>query len=188
MRKVCRMLLHLTFAIIPVLCLTVTASNALFCALAVFLALMLSCAVRITPAKIIPEQAKNFVIIIAVALGISIVELFSAGKLNSDIAAAAFMPLCAVPALLLLGETSAEKGAKATFIKALITGGLYTALLVAIGAIRELIGSGCIFGLNVTRSLFDPIKVLAMPAGAIFVIALFIAVLKHIAKEDEADA
>jgi len=188
MKKVCRKLLVLTFAVIPVLCLTVTAANALWCALAVFLALMLSCAVRITDKKIIPEKAKNIVILIAIALGISLIEAFTAGRLSADPSASVFMPLCAVPAILLLGQTSACKNRKTTILHALVIGGLYAALLVIIGVIRELIGTGRIFGLSVTRSLFDPIAIFALPAGAIFVIALFIAVLQSIAKEDSADA
>ena len=67
-------------------------------------------------------------------------------------------------------------------------GGLFAALMVVIGALREIIGLGTFFGVSVTRKIFDPIAVLALPAGAIFVIALFIVVLQYIAKEDSANA
>ena len=188
MRRLCRKLLVLTFAVIPVLCLTVTASNALFCALAVFFSLLLACGVRLLGDKIVPASVKNIVIIIVIALGISLVQLFAEGRLSADAGAEAFMPLCAVPALLLLGLSSGRKGAKSTLLFALVEGGLFAALMVVIGALREIIGLGTFFGVSVTRKIFDPIAVLALPAGAIFVIALFIAVLQYIAKEDSANA
>ncbi len=188
MRKICKSLLTLTFAIIPVLCLTVTAANALWCSLAVVLSLVLSCSVRLLSDKIIPSGVKDICIMIAVALGISLVEIFTSGALSADKAAEAFMPLCAVPTLLMLGQTSHIKGVKTTYFTALKIGAMFTALLIMIGAIRELLGTGCLFGATVTRSLLSPLAVLSLPAGAIFVIALFIAVLQHIAKEDTTNA
>ena len=188
MKAICKRLLVLVFATLPVLCLTVTAANALFAALAVFVSLMAAVGVRQLGDKIIPESAKNIVVLIAIALGISLVEMFTAGLLSADKAAESFMPLCAVPAILLLGQSGAAKTTKAKVFSALIIGGLFGALLLSLGILRELIGTGGIFGASVTRSLFKPIEIFALPAGAIFIIALFIAVLQHIAKEDEGDA
>ncbi len=188
MRSLCKRLLTLALAVIPVLCLTVSAANALWCAVAVFFSLLLSCAVRVTSDRIIPASAKNICIIIAVALGISLVEVFTAGALSADESASAFMPLCAVPAILLLGMTSDKKGIKPTFLEALKLSGLFAALMVLIGAVREIIGSGTLFGFAVTKSVLSPIRILTIPAGAIFVIALIIAILQLIAKEDAVDA
>ena len=188
MRTICKALLTLTFAIIPVLCLTVTAANALWCSLAVVLALLLSCTVRMQNEKIIPASVKDICIIIAVALGITLVEVFTEGALSADRSAAVFMPLCAVPTLLILGQTSHIKNVKTMYITALQIGAMFTSLMLIIGAIRELLGTGCLFGVTITRSLLDPLAVLSLPAGAIFVIAIFIAVLQRIAKEDEENA
>ena len=188
MKRICKSLLGLTFAIIPVLCLTVTAANALFASVAVAVSLILACSVRLLDEKIIPAGVKDVCIIIAVALGISLVQIFSSGALSADAAAEVFMPLCAVPTLLLLGQTSEMKGVRKTYFTALWLGALFTALMVVIGLVRELLGKGCIFGAVITRSLFKPLAVLSIPAGAIFVTALFIAVLQRLAKEEETDA
>ena len=51
----------------------------------------------------------------------------------------------------------------------------FTATLLAMGIIRELLGSGTIFGLPVTAGFMDPILIFILPPGGFFVFGLLIA-------------
>ena len=58
-------------------------------------------------------------------------------------------------------------------------------IMFLMGVLRELLGQGKIFSLPKTTQIWEPIRVLTLPAGAIFIVALLSAVLSYLAKEDE---
>ena len=47
----------------------------------------------------------------------------------------------------------------------------FTMALTVIGAIRELLGSGTVFGLQVMPAAYEPIAIMVMAPGAFFVLA-----------------
>ena len=50
----------------------------------------------------------------------------------------------------------------------------FTAALLLMGSIRELLGNGTIFGLSVTAGAIDPMIVMILPPGGFFVFAMLI--------------
>ena len=50
----------------------------------------------------------------------------------------------------------------------------FTAALVLMGSIRELLGSGSLFGVPITSNFIDPMIVMILPAGGFFVFAILI--------------
>ena len=51
----------------------------------------------------------------------------------------------------------------------------FTAALLAMGMIREFLGTGCLFGIPVTAGLMDPIIIFILPPGGFFVFGMLIA-------------
>ncbi len=185
MKNILNRLLLLTFAMIPILCLTATAFDALIAAVAVFISLALAVTAKSLCPKIIPENAKNIAILLFIALGISVSEIFMGSLGSEDIA---FVPLCAVPTLLLLVQIDCKTQIRKRIVATATVGGLFASLILITGILRELLGQGKIFTLSVTDKLLKPAAIFSIPAGAIFIVALLIAVLQHLAKEEEQHA
>ena len=57
----------------------------------------------------------------------------------------------------------------------------FTAGLTIIGIIRELLGAGTVFGVTVTKELWDPISIFTANPGAFFVLAFIIAAINGFA-------
>ena len=184
MKNVLNKLLLLTFSILPVLCLTDTAKNALLAAVAIIVSLFAAVAVRMLSPRFIPENVKNIVILFLLAAGISVTEMIFAAALGGN----SFLPLCAVSAVLLLSQNDAQKAKGQQFLVAAVTSGLFATLLLLIGVLREFLGRGTIFSLQIMGEKVKPAAIFSLPAGAIFMIALLIAVLQHFAKEDSHNA
>lgn len=56
----------------------------------------------------------------------------------------------------------------------------FTAAMLLMGAIRELFGSGTIFGIPVTSGFMDPILIFILPPGGFFVFGLLVALSSKI--------
>ena len=57
----------------------------------------------------------------------------------------------------------------------------FTAVITLMGAIRELIGAGSVFGLPITSSFIDPMIVMILPPGGFFVFGVLVAVSNKLA-------
>ena len=53
----------------------------------------------------------------------------------------------------------------------------FTAALVVVGALRELLGSGTIFGVDVTMGILEPVVIFVKAPGAFLILAFLVAVL-----------
>ena len=62
----------------------------------------------------------------------------------------------------------------------------FTATLLLMGIIRELLGSGTVFGLSVTASFMDPILIFILPPGGFFVFGLLVALANRLSGEGKA--
>ena len=56
----------------------------------------------------------------------------------------------------------------------------FTLALVLMGSIRELIGSGTIFGLTVTKDVIDPMIIFILAPGGFFVFGILIAITNKV--------
>ena len=53
----------------------------------------------------------------------------------------------------------------------------FTLSLTVIGSIREIIGSGKLFGLSMVDKLFDPAMIFILPPGAFITIGVLVAII-----------
>ena len=58
----------------------------------------------------------------------------------------------------------------------------FTAALLVMGCIRELLGSGTIFGAPVTISFMDPIIIFILAPGGFFVYGILVAIVNKLTK------
>ena len=125
--------------------------------------------------------------IIACAAAVSVVQLTLLPLLAGLEFSGYYMPLCCVSAYMLFFETRKSDSRKATFLSLLINCGAFFAVCIVLGVLRELIGKGSLFGLSITKNIFEPMRVLSLPAGAIFIVAIVCSVFSYLSKEGRHD-
>ncbi len=185
MRKLLNNAAYAAVAILPVLSLTGDAVSAMCAGAAVLMALLLMFAVTLGVPKIIPEGVKTPVLLIAAALGVSIAQIILVA-VSQGSQSGVYMPLCCVSVLLLSGKV--ESGdVMSRLLSTVRLGGVYLALITVVGCVRELLGTGRLFGASVTEGWIAPMSVFALPAGAIFIFAVLIAVFSYHTKEEDDD-
>ena len=62
----------------------------------------------------------------------------------------------------------------------------FTAALLAMGIIRELLGAGTVFGLPILSNFMDPIIIFLLPPGGFFVFGILIAIAGKLSAEGKA--
>ena len=62
----------------------------------------------------------------------------------------------------------------------------FTAALLAMGIIRELLGAGTVFGLPVLSGFMDPIIIFLLPPGGFFVFGILVAIAGKLSEEGKA--
>ena len=93
------------------------------------------------------------------------------------------MPLLAVSSLILCraGHFAAENGACAGLADAVGSGIGYIFALTLIGALRELLGAGTLFGAAVLRAGYEPVLLAVMPAGGLMIAGICMGLANAIA-------
>lgn len=104
-----------------------------------------------------------------------------------DKALGIFIPLIVVNCIVLArAESFASKnGPAASALDGLFMGLGYTATLVAVAFVRELLGSGTLFGLPVFGRSYPGVLMLTMPAGAFICLGIVIALVRFISTKKE---
>ncbi len=187
MKRIFKALLFSLPPVLPVLYLTATALSALATATAVFFGVLLMFGVSFLVPKIVPENVKFPVTIISCATAVSVVQLTLLPLLAGLEFSGFYMPLCCVSAYMLFFESKKSEDRKQNAFSLLANCGAFAAVCILLGVLRELIGSGSLFGLTVTEHIFEPMRVLSLPAGAIFIVAVVCSVFSYFSKEDAHD-
>ncbi len=168
-------------AALPVLYLTATALSSIRTALAVIAAAFLMFATTLLVPKIVPQNLKFPIMLVAAATAVSVVEILIPQTLTLG---RYYAPLCVVSAFLLFSLAKGEN--RKQFVFSLGFNSLaFLAIMFVMGILRELIGRGQIFSFPRGSQFWVPIRVLTLPAGAIFIVALLSAVLSFVAKGDK---
>lgn len=167
--------LKLVLGTCPTLALTTMAMNGIGMGAAVTFVLICSNVLISILRKVIPNQVRIPAFVLIIATFVTIVRLVM-DKLMPDLYASLglYLPLIVVNCIILArAESFASKnGVFASALDGLFTGLGFTIALTLMGAVRELLGSGAIFGIQ----LFDfSIGFFASSAGAFFTYAIFIA-------------
>ena len=178
-------ILKLVLGTCPTLALSTAASNGIGMGLAVTFVLICSNVLVSLLRKVIPNQVRIPAFVLIIATFVTLVRLIL-DKLMPELYASLglYLPLIVVNCIILArAESFASKnGVIASAADGLFMGLGFTVALTLMGAFREILGSGMIFGIK----LFDfNIAFFASSAGSFFTYGLFIATFAFISSKIE---
>jgi electron transport complex protein RnfE len=157
----------------PVLAVTNSAINALAMGLATTFVLLCSNSLISLLRKLIPKQVRIATYIVIIATFVTIVD-YSIQAISLDLynALGAFIQLIVVNCMI-LGRAEAYASKQrlgATLVNGLGMGAGFTIALLCLGAVREILGAGSLFGLPLFGENFQPWVVMILPPGGFFVL------------------
>lgn len=165
------------------LAITTQAQNAIGMGAAVTFVLICSNVLISSMRKLIPSKVRLAAFIVIVATFVTIVDLVMAAfffKLHR--ALGIFIPLIVVNCIILgRAEAFASKNPVLNSLMDGIGMGVgYTLALLIVGSIRELLGSGSLFGLSVFGPGYIPFLVAILPPGAFIALGLLLGLMNKI--------
>lgn len=181
--------LRLVLGTCATLAVTTAASNAIGMGLATTFVLVCSNAAISLLKKIIPDKVRIPAYITLIAGFVTIVQLLVKAFVPSlDEALGVFLPLIVVNCIILgRAEMFASKNpVLPSIVDGLGMGVGFTAALLAMGIIRELLGAGTVFGLPVLSGFMDPIIIFLLPPGGFFVFGILVAIAGKLSEEGKA--
>ena len=172
----------------PVLAVTNTAMNALAMGLATTFVLLCSGVLVSLLRKVIPKQVRIASYIIIIATFVTITD-YAIQAISLDLykALGAFIQLIVVNCIILgRAEAYASKNPVANaFVNGLGMGVGFTFALLCLGVVREVLGSGSLFGMDLFGPAFQPWAVFVLPPGGFFVLAFWLFIFSVFRKRKE---
>lgn len=169
----------------PALAVSNTAINALAMGLASTFVLLGSGLLISILRNVIPKQVRIASYIIIIATFVTVVD-YTIHALSLDLynALGAFIQLIVVNCIILgRAEAYASKNPVVnSVVNALGMGAGFTFALLSVGVVRELLGFGTIFGVQVFGEQFQPWAVFILPPGGFIVLSLWLVVFSVIAR------
>jgi electron transport complex protein RnfE len=136
--------------------------------------------------KLIPEKVRIPIFVVIIASFVTIIDMIMAGffyELHKVLGL--FIPLIVVNCII-LGRAEAF-ASRNPLLNSLLDGlgmGLgFTASLVILGSIREILGQGTIFGLTLLGTNYQPLLVMLLPPGAFITLGLLLGLMNRISRE-----
>lgn len=172
----------------PTLAVTTSAVNGLGMGLTTTVVLTLSNGIISLLRKVIPDKVRIPAFIVVIATFVTLVELLLEGFLHSLYdALGIYIPLIVVNCIILgRAESYASKN---PIIPSLFDGlgmGLgFSVALTMIGALREILGAGEVFGYEVMPASYVPASIFVLAPGAFFVLAGLTAIQNYLKIEGE---
>ena len=178
--------LRLVLGTCPTLAVTTMAFNGLGMGLAATAVLICSNALISALRKIIPDKIHIPVYITIIAAFVSVVQMLVKAFVPAlDSALGIFLPLIVVNCII-LGRAESFVG-KNKIIPSIVDGigmGLgFTIALVCMGSIREIIGAGTWFGIQILPAAIDPMLILILAPGGFFVFGVLMACANKLAEK-----
>lgn len=174
----------------PALAVSNTAINALTMGLATTFVLLMSGISVSALRNFIPREARIVSFICIIASFVTAVDyVIQAISLELHRSLGAFIALIVVNCLILgRAEVFASKNSLGrSFLDGLGMGVGFTGALLSIGVVREILGSGSLFGISLFPDSFQTWTVMVLPSGGFFVMAVWLLVVNRL-KETETDA
>jgi electron transport complex protein RnfE len=163
----------------PTLAVTNSAINAVAMGLATLFVLVMSNIVISSMRKFIPKQVRIATFILVIATFVTVVDYaIQAISLDLHTALGAFIALIVVNCVILgRAEAFASKnGVVPSILDGLGMGLGFTFALLCLGTVRELLGSGSIFGLHVLPARFQDWVIMILPSGGFFTMGAWLLV------------
>lgn len=163
----------------PTLAVTTSAINGLGMGLTTTVVLVMSNMLISMLRKIIPDSVRMPAFIVVVASFVTIVQFLLEGFIPSLYdSLGLYIPLIVVNCIILgRAESYASKNPVLPSIFDGIGMGLgFTIGLTSIGIVREVIGAGQIFGIQIMPAFYEPVTIFILAPGAFFVLAGLVAI------------
>jgi len=161
----------------PVLAVSVSAVNALSMGIATTFVLVCSTLLVSLIRNVVPKEVRIATYIVIIATFVTVVDyLIQAISLAVYEALGAFIQLIVVNCIILgRAEAHASKNPPLrTLVNALGMGVGFTIGLFALGAVREILGAGQLFGFSLFGPEFQPWVVMVLPPGGFFVLGAWL--------------
>ncbi len=169
----------LTLGMCPTLAVTTSAINGLGMGLTTMAVLALSNMFISMLRKVIPDKVRIPAFIVVIASFVTVVELLLKAYIPFLYdALGLYIPLIVVNCIILgRAEAYASKnGVISSLFDGIGMGLGFTVALTIIGAVRELIGAGQLFGYTVMPASYVPCSIFVLAPGAFFVLAALTAI------------
>ena len=167
----------------PTLAVTTSTINGAGMGLATTFVLVMSNMLISMLRKIIPDSVRMPAFIVVVATFVTVVQFVLEGFVPSLYSAlGVFIPLIVVNCIILgRAESYASKNGVLSSIFDGIGMGLgFTVGLTSIGIVRELIGAGTAFGIQIMPASYEPVTIFILAPGAFFVLACLVAAQNYV--------
>ncbi|MDD2262266.1 MAG: electron transport complex subunit E [Clostridia bacterium] len=172
----------LVLGMCPTLAVSTTAENSFMMGLAATIVLVLSNVIISLLRKLIPEKVRIPAYITVIAGFVTIVQLLMKAYLPElNKALGIYIPLIVVNCIILARAEAfaAKNNPWYSLLDGLGMGLGFTLAITLIGIIREFLGSGAVFGLQIIKNIPMP-SVFVMPAGAFLVLGMLMALISAI--------
>lgn len=175
----------------PTLAVTTSATNGFGMGVSTLAVLLMSNLVISLCRKVIPDEVRLPAYIVIVASLVTVVELLTEAYLPALYSALGlYIPLIVVNCII-LGRAEAYAAKNPPFLSAMDGLGMgvgFTIALTLIGLVREIIGAGTFFGMEIAPEAFEPVVVFVKAPGAFLVLAFIIAALNYASVATRANA
>lgn len=161
----------------PTLAVTTSAINGLGMGLSAMAVLVFSNLVISLLRKYIPQKIRIAAYIVIIAGFVTIIDLLLQAYLpDLSSALGAFIPLIVVNCIILArAESFASKnGPLLSIADGFGIGAGFTVALVVIASVREILGNGSIFGINILGSSYQPVTMAVLAPGAFIIFGLLL--------------
>ncbi|MCI8632708.1 MAG: electron transport complex subunit E [Lachnospiraceae bacterium] len=173
----------------PTLATTTSALNGLGMGLSVTVVLIGANLVISLLRKAIPDKIRIPAFIVVIASFVTIIDLLLQALFYDTLyqSLGLFIPLIVVNCIILgRAEAYASKhGPVDSALDGLGMGLGFTVALTVLGAVREILGAGSLFGLQVMPSAYQPAAIMIMAPGAFFALGILLAVFNAVRKKSE---
>ena len=170
-----------TLGICSALAISNKVENAIAMSAGVIFVLVLTAIIISALRAHIPSRVRIIIYMITIAAGVTVVDLvLMAFYPTISEAMGPYIPLI-ITNCMIMGRAEAffvQNPVKLSLVDALANGFAYTYTLMAIAVFREIFAFGTILGINVTPANWVDWVVLAAPAGAFFVLGVFLWIIR----------
>ena len=174
---------RLVLGMCPTLAVTTAAINGVGMGLAATMVLIGSNVVISLLRNIIPDKVRIRCFIVVICSFVTIVQMLMQAYVQDLYASLGlFIPLIVVNCIILARAEAfaCKNGVLASAIDGLGMGLGFTLSLTIIASIRELIGSGKIFGIDVFGGGYEPMLLMILPAGGFITLGLLLGILNSV--------
>ncbi len=167
----------------PTLAVTNSAINGLAMGLATTFVLVSSSAIVSLIRKLVPNQVRIAAFTVIIATFVTVADQVMAAYFPAiSKALGPYVPLIVVNCIILgRQEAYASKNpVHKSILDAVVMGCGFIATLTVLGSIREILGSGSIFGAQILGEWFKPWVIMILPAGAFLSLGIGLGVINYI--------